>query len=219
MGDWDRSTLLNKQQFCYENNGPKIQIFNNQIENFIRKQTSADLPFFLIASYSQMTHEDFNNFQMVDSVYADFIRRMKPLLNDTILIFAGDHGPRFGSFTNTALGQMEENMPLVMLRIPDKLAELHPKLRLHLRANADRLTTWYDINQMLKDVATHQFEPIDFKSSKTGPVSPWRELVPPTRTCIDANIDAACCVCNNSISMSPSKPVPRLASVLLTDYG
>ena len=219
-GDWNLTTIMkDKQNYCFEQNGAKIDIFNSQVEQFVRKQTNAGDPFFLYAFYSQMTHENFNSFKMVDTIYANFIRKLAPSLKDTILVFAGDHGPRYGSFAITALGRIEVKMPLVAMRIPDKLATTYPHLRMYLKANSDRLVTWYDMHQMLKDAANLKFEADGFENFKTGPVSPWRQLVPPSRSCVDADIDPPYCYCDDKIGMSLKEPLAKHACVLVVKYG
>lgn len=143
----------NESHFCFEDHGPKIDFFLEHMEQFIKKMNRIKQPYFMYSFYSQVTHENFNYFKLVDDPVADFINRIGDELEDTIFIFMGDHGSRFGSATDTPMGRLEERMPLFSIRIPEKLNQKHPHLRKYLNLNENRLLAWFDVNQLLKDVA------------------------------------------------------------------
>ena len=91
--------------------------------------------FFLFAFYVQMTHDNVNNFQLVDEPLAKFFDSFKSMLHNTLLVFAGDHGPRYGPSVPSAYGRMEERLPLVTIRVPDPLIKKYPHLEKFLAAN------------------------------------------------------------------------------------
>lgn len=124
-GDFSISKSLNDpDDYCFHQNGPKIRLFLDHVKLFIEK--NRDIPYFSYYFYSQMTHEDINNYKLVDPFFADFYRDIKPLMNNTILIFAGDHGFRMSKFVPTSMGRIEERMNLVTIRIPDAVDEKFP---------------------------------------------------------------------------------------------
>lgn len=170
-----------------------------------------------------MTHEDFNSFQMVDKPMSRFFRSIKKYLDNTILIFAGDHGPRFNGHLETVMGRLEERMPFVSIRIPDSLNSKHPHLRKFTDLNTDRLVTWYDIHQVLLDTAKGHFssksEGNATPETKVGPVSVWRKLVPLSRTCENADIPEMFCVCAGSVHLDPTSWEADEAGVALVKYA
>ncbi|KAI1283117.1 hypothetical protein HDE_12778 [Halotydeus destructor] len=192
--------MQNKSRYCFEQNGAKVDILVNQTLQFMAKHDEISQPYFLMSFHSQVTHENFNNFQLVDESIANFIIRSKKLLDNAILVFAGDHGPRYRGMTFTGMGRLESRMPFVSLRVPRRLDKKHPHLRRYLKANQESLLTWYDFNQLLKDVATGSFteQPV---ISKLSHINPSRTLIPRNRTCSDAGIDEVYCVCDGKIDM------------------
>jgi len=62
----------------------------------------------------------------------------------------GDHGNRYDNFRETTLGRIEDKMPLLGIILPESLKHL----RKNLESNSEVLTSWYDVHEMLLDVAT-----------------------------------------------------------------
>ena len=156
-----------------------------------------------MAFQSRMTHGNFNNFKLVDEYFAEFFDRSQELLKDTILILAGDHGPRWGYSNSNGIGRLEERMNLVSVRIPDSLNNKHPHLRMFLEANRHRLISWLDNHQMMLDVTKNDFAPL--RTMKSGPISPWRQVARADRSCSDAGINSEYCVCDGQISVNKNK--------------
>ena len=202
-GDFDINRAMNDQkEYCFHKNGPKIKLFFDHARQFMSKNQHN--PYFSFYFFSQMTHQNFNSYKMADPYVAEFFSSIKHLLNNTILIFAGDHGFRMGSFVPTSMGRVEERMNLVSIRIPEAVDSKYPHLRRLLDANSDSLVTWYDIHIMLQSVANGQFKETDLTAQSIGPVNPMRQLVPKSRTCRDANIDDIYCVCNDVVNVDPN---------------
>ena len=195
------TSMTSSKQYCFQQNGPKIKIFLDHVRQFmIKHQKQA---YFSFLFHSQMTHQNINNFQLVDPFFFDFFSSIKYLLNNTILLFAGDHGPRIDPFVPTSAGRIAERMNLVSIRIPDGVDHKYPHLRRFLNANKDSLITWYDIHKMMKSIASGEFKNIHQPSPKSGAVNPMTQLVPRSRTCRDANIDEVFCVCNHVVNVEP----------------
>ncbi|RWS18732.1 uncharacterized protein B4U80_07611, partial [Leptotrombidium deliense] len=111
---------------------------------------------------------------------------LKTYLSNSITIIMGDHGSRFGAFAETPMGQIEARLPLFSIRIPEEIHSKHPHLRNVLDKNRQSLTSWFDIYQLLRDVAHGNFDFTD--EIKLGPLNLTRQLEPPARTCNDAGI-------------------------------
>lgn len=204
-GDFKINPVMwNTSYYCFDKNGPKLPIFMEQVQQFITQQNSENIKYFLYAFHSQMTHDNFNKFKLMDFSYSQFFKIMRHALNNTIILFAGDHGPRYGPFCFTGLGRLEERLPFVSIRVPDGLAAKYPHLRQNLDKNVARLVTWYDVHKILQEAGRGDFEPA-FSPIKSGyPISIWKQEVPLNRTCRDANIDHDYCVCNGVINLNPT---------------
>lgn len=144
--------LKNFTYYCYENVGPKVDIYLDICARFAQKYHNR--PYFMYAFYSQMTHEDFNNFQLVDEPIANFLNGFDDLFaSDTVFILMGDHGIRQGPYVDSPMGRMEGSLPFFSIRIPNNLNHNYPHLRKYLSLNQDRLTTWFDVHKTLLDIA------------------------------------------------------------------
>ena len=71
---------------CYIDRFPKIDIFLQQIKHFINTSDSHLLPYFAFAFYIEVTHNDFNRVQTIDSHVSHFFEQMRQRLNNTIII-------------------------------------------------------------------------------------------------------------------------------------
>lgn len=71
---------------CYIDRFPKIDIFLEQIKHFISQSVSRHLPYFAFTFYIEVTHNDFNRAQLIDSHVSRFFEQISHQLNDTIVI-------------------------------------------------------------------------------------------------------------------------------------
>ncbi|XP_015784672.1 uncharacterized protein LOC107362167 [Tetranychus urticae] len=180
-------------RFCYKQK-PKIIYWLKQIKQFLNKVAKTKQPFFLWSFNIQVTHNDFNNAQLIDQYIADFINSYRHILENTVFVIMGDHGNRFGPLFRTEYGQIETRMPLFNIHIPPQLLHEHQHLSYYLKMNEKRLTTWLDVREMLKDIVSGNYDPM-FHPSKRTAYSVWREEVPLDRTCRDALIPTEYCLC------------------------
>ncbi|RWS26918.1 hypothetical protein B4U80_10368 [Leptotrombidium deliense] len=188
------SAMTNETYYCFANVGAKVEIFLEQLFQFVHKMQLNKQPYFMYSFYSQVTHENFNNFQLIDEYIAKFVKRLEPFLENTIFIIMGDHGSRVGTFSYTPMGLIESRMPFFSIRIPEKLHNKHPHLRQVLNLNKDSLMSWFDIHKMLEDVAAGNY---DFSREKIlSPVNPMRYLVAPHRMCDHILIPKEYCICS-----------------------
>ena len=148
------NVLKNPNLYCFQKSGSKIKMFLNQIIDFGQKMKDQSKPFFVYSFYGQMTHENFNNFALIDESVSNFLKKLKPLLNNTLIIIMGDHGPRVSGATDSPMGLLETSLPFFAIRLPNILRDKYPHLSQNLDINQERLTTPFDIHQTLLDVAS-----------------------------------------------------------------
>ncbi|KAH7644503.1 hypothetical protein HUG17_0041 [Dermatophagoides farinae] len=214
---------------CYKNRVPKIDIFLDQTKHFIERCQQQSLPYFGFFFYIEITHNDFNAAQMIDSHLAKFFKQTKHSLdNNTIVILMGDHGNRFGSVLETQIGRIEERMPLFAIRLPEQLHSKHQNLSKYLDMNRSRLATWLDVNVMLNDILNANYTSIDSNNNNDDDddklstirsrYSPWRETIPLNRNCSTALIPDLYCACDSHIMMETNSSLITDASYALVDY-
>ncbi|RWS07392.1 hypothetical protein B4U79_14960 [Dinothrombium tinctorium] len=218
--EWDLyKSMQNFTWFCFDKKGAKVEVFFNVLMAFIEKMNRHKKPYFMYSFYSQVTHENFNSVKMIDEYTADFLSKVSKYLENTVLIFMGDHGPRFGGYVDTPLGRLEERMPLLAIRIPESLNIEYPHLRKILNLNKDRLMTWFDIHAFLDDIAQEEyhFHPPTNLSS----INPTRAIIPANRTCKSALVSEMYCVCNDIVGVEPyySSHVWRACKKLINQFN
>ena len=192
----------NVSDFCFHHNGPKLPIFLQQIHEFVLRNHQH--PYFLFASHVQITHDILNHFKLVDDDFAQFFQEIRPLLNNTIVVFAGDHGFRKGDFVATSVGRLQERMPLFSIFVHDSIHASFPHVRRMLKENRERLCTWFDIHRMMRQFADRSFtvpHSDQRPDSSDRPVNPARQVIPASRTCKHAGIPDIYCVCGNDVNI------------------
>lgn len=137
---------------CLDQRIPKIEILLNQTKAFIAANAQKSVPYFSFTFSIEVTHNDFNRAQLVDSHICDFIESIRNYLNNTILIVMGDHGNRYGPILKTTIGRIEERMPLFAIHLPKQLRTTFPHLQYFLHENNDKLINWLDLHQLLTDI-------------------------------------------------------------------
>ena len=115
-----------------------------------------DRPTFLHVHLSEYTHNDLNGAKLYDHDLDQKLRRLidSRALEDTFFILMGDHGYRFGEFSKTIQGNIENNMPLLLVVPPTSLAKDQPELSRNLRHNLGLLTSHWDLHQTLKQLTS-----------------------------------------------------------------
>jgi membrane-anchored protein YejM (alkaline phosphatase superfamily) len=95
-------------------------------------------PLFTLSSATTVSHDDWNAIQVVDNTYASFLRRIidKGYLDNSILIFMGDHGYRYGALRETLIGYYEDKLPNMWIRLPPALQQKFPSWQEALEINA-----------------------------------------------------------------------------------
>jgi len=71
------------------------------------------------------------------------------VLERTVVVVVGDHGPSYGPRRHTMLGKTKERLPLLVVSVPTSFAEEHSVMMKNLVKNSDRLVTALDVHQTL----------------------------------------------------------------------
>uniref|UniRef100_T1KBP6 Uncharacterized protein n=1 Tax=Tetranychus urticae TaxID=32264 RepID=T1KBP6_TETUR len=182
----------------FATNKPKITYWLKQIKKFLNKVNKTKQSFFLWSFYIQVTHEDFNNAQLIDQYIADFINSYRHILENTVFVIMGDHNNRYGPLFMTGYGQIETRMPLFNIHVPPQLIK----------------------KEMLKDIVSGNhtyscnYEPIVYPSKRAA-YSVWREEVPLDRTCKDALIPVEYCLCLKRHNFPVDSQLAQIVSTAL----
>lgn len=149
--------------------------------------------------HSELSHDDLNTVALADDDFAAHLQRMrdKGHLNNTLLIVMADHGHRFAKLRETHQGQLEERLPFFSIVLPPAFREGRGKVAwANLKANAQRLTTPFDIHATLMDILSwptnKQLKEVGDTAQRS--LSLWRPI-PLERTCAEAGIEPHWCTC------------------------
>lgn len=188
------------------------------------KATRPHFSFFWTTSY---THDYLNFPTLIDADFANFLRNLKlsGALNNTFLVLMSDHGIRWGSFRNTYQGFMEERQPFLYFVAPKWFPEMYPAAMRNLVRNGRRLTTHFDLYEILRDLSNlKSLETPNIKRRtkelrETEPMPRGISLflpIPTTRSCHDAAIGPHWCTCHDKIELSATEPrVSQVARLIV----
>ncbi|XP_067001262.2 uncharacterized protein [Anabrus simplex] len=190
---------------CY-GNIPKYTYLFNYTEEFITKMK--DLPYFAFSFLTSYSHDHINSIQVIDDELEKMFQNMyrRGDLQNTIVIMMGDHGNRFDGIRQTVIGRVEERMPFFSVSLPPKLKKEYPHLQKGLEKNSQVLLSWFDVYELLMDVAKDNFkENSSVKQWGKIGYSPFRN-VPRNRTCAQAGIPYNYCICAREKTLTPQEP-------------
>lgn len=142
------------------------------------------------------------------------------LLGNTLLIIMADHGSRYERMRMTYQGKIEERLPFMAIVLPEKLKRDRPDAEKSLRANANVLTTPFDIHTTILDVAGLQRFSNDYKvrGSDLPRSMSLLEPIPASRSCAEADVMAHWCACLNWENVSSSDPAYKRAANALSNF-
>jgi Protein of unknown function (DUF229) len=147
--------------------------------------------------YFHMAHLQIGHRSILPFLLSTFDQPLLQLLksvdfNNSMFIFVGDHGLHFGTFLTTKQGQLEHELPVLHITMPNWVLEKYPEMRKNLRENQKKLVNVWDVHHTLKQLSIYPEHP--------------KELIPPPtyslfgkipdRTCETAGIETAFCACN-----------------------
>lgn len=175
--------------------------------------------YFIYADPGFLTHDDFNMASVMDHHTSRFISRNYELLKDSVFLFLGDHGNRYGAQMRSWVGRMESSWPYLAINVPKSIQDKYPHIVSTLQQNTKRLVTWVDVHRTLKELAYCDLEPKKpnqysvneadsnevymnttqipapgFYERKSN-YSLFTEVIPIDRSCEEALIPSSFCIC------------------------
>ncbi|CAM1331984.1 Uncharacterised protein g10734 [Pycnogonum litorale] len=155
-------------------------------------------PYFAYSFFTRLTQSGLNFLGYADKPLLKFFKRIfsGSILDNTLVIFMGDHGMRDGELRKTMTGKIEERNPFLSLILPEWLRKQHPRQVKNMEMNRNRLTCHFDIHETFKHILNYKHEnwQHDSKDATYG-ISLFEEI-PVSRTCKDAGIPDHFCACN-----------------------
>ena len=123
-----------------------------------------------------------------------------------------DHGIMQKAIKNTLAGRTENRMPIFAIVIPPHLKTKYPHIPRNLKTNTKRLTTVFDVHEMLVDILESDFQrsknPVNEHGKLPRGISLFREI-PERRSCDDAAIPGDYCVCDSYEPMDAKSAISK----------
>ncbi|KAF1748916.1 hypothetical protein GCK72_025383 [Caenorhabditis remanei] len=104
---------------------------------------------------SVLGHDTENGFSHSDNDFYNFLVQHRKQLENSFVLFMGDHGLRFGSFRKTSVGSLDVNNPFLAMSVPKALRNT-TKLLDFMKANAMNLQTHFDTRATILDILKYQ---------------------------------------------------------------
>ncbi|TMS37546.1 hypothetical protein L596_004455 [Steinernema carpocapsae] len=161
-----------------------------------------DLPRFSVMHHAILSHDDISQALIMDDDFTEMFKTMNEAgdFDNSIVILMADHGHRFAKLRETQQGQLEERLPFFGIFMPEKFRESDKgkKAFENLKANADRLSSPFDIHATLMDVLHWPTEEQLSAPQNTSDrsLSLFRPI-PESRSCDQAGIEPHWCTCLN----------------------
>ena len=204
--------------FCYGNK----QHFLMQIDylkRFVTKYTNR-LKFSFLWN-NQIGHEDFISLGRGDEPLYEFLQWMKENghLERSVLIVGSDHGFRLGGASTTYVGRLENNMPFLMVHIPEVLKKRYPWIHDNMVQNSKRLTSAFDIHATMMDILNKDFRnTVDLTVYNERTSRSFLKKIPEKRSCADAGIPAQYCTCYDATSVNSTDDVVIMAAEFVVQH-
>nr|XP_022339282.1 uncharacterized protein LOC111134497 isoform X3 [Crassostrea virginica]XP_022339283.1 uncharacterized protein LOC111134497 isoform X3 [Crassostrea virginica]XP_022339284.1 uncharacterized protein LOC111134497 isoform X3 [Crassostrea virginica] len=193
-------------------NTPKHHFYMNYYKQFI--EFYGNKRKFALGWLNELTHEYDNLVQLADRDYMLFFKWLKESgrLDHSILILMSDHGIMQKAIKNTLAGRTENRMPIFAIVIPPHLKTKYPHIPRNLNTNTKRLTTVFDVHEMLVDILESDFQrsknPVNELAKLPRGISLFREI-PERRSCDDAAIPGDYCVCDSYEPMDAKSAISK----------
>ncbi|GFO28758.1 hypothetical protein PoB_005526300 [Plakobranchus ocellatus] len=175
-------------------------------------------PFFAYSFAVRITHDDCNLAYEGDDVYYKFLQDLVATdsLDNMVIVWFSDHGPRFGPIRETYNGRIETSTPYIFFVFPPWFERKYPKLISTLKINQNRLSSHFDTYETLRDLLYFKAgEKPSGKLSERG-ISLFREI-PKERTCQQAGIPSEFCACGRLSRLNLTNQLQSLLGMALLD--
>ncbi|CAG2189727.1 CLK4-associating serine/arginine rich protein [Mytilus edulis] len=153
----DKDIKMKKySSLCYKSR-PKHAIHIDHYKNFV--STYKGYRKFGLSWLTEIGHDYMNFLEHADDDIEQMIQYFynEGLFKNTIFILFGDHGPRTDEIRNTAIGRIEERMPLLSIIIPEQIKNKYPHIHTNLQDNENKLTSPFDLHETFVDILNENF--------------------------------------------------------------
>ena len=192
------------------------------VEDFISMYSA--VPTFAHIHLNEYTHNDLNMGKLYDTDLSQMMARLveSGALENTFFLLMGDHGFQRAEepFVLTRQGAVENDMPALYLLPPAELSTSHSQMYRNLRTNTNKLTSFFDINQMLRQLLAlaSNKTTADLFSGMEGHGKSLLEEVG-DRTCAQADVPEDYCRCTDGISELPPDQAQQMAGSIIRDIN
>lgn len=206
---------------CYKDT-PRHLVQINYLKQFIQRYKNQRR--FALSFLVELSHEYQNFLAYGDNDIVDFLKWFKRSghLNTSVLVLFSDHGSRIETIRGTAIGRIEDRMPMLHIVFPPSFKVNYPNIDQALRENINRLTTAFDVHQTLLDVLAQNFEKPSksFVENRERGISLFQPL-PTTRSCADAWVPEHYCPCYTfvPVDINNNLVVDLISSKFMTDLN
>ncbi|CAF0825370.1 unnamed protein product [Rotaria sordida] len=197
----------------------------NWLEKFINiHHKTSNYPTFGIMKMNEMSHDYLERLFWIDYDLKNFFENLfqKNLLNNTILIFCGDHGHRQHRIRLTRIGGFEVKLPFFSMLFPQSFKQQFPQAMKNLKNNEQMLTSWWDVYETLANILKMIEQPSIFDPllvnwhSTTAGISLFHPI--PERNCSSAGIPEKYCPCSRSTPLDTTLPVIKELALVTIDH-
>lgn len=204
-------------KFCFGNT-PMYKVFIDILTRHLRSTDWIRRKQFFFAAFSDLSHDYVSDLERADDTLKEFLQTMyeNGILNRTLFVLAGDHGPRFTSIRSTEAGFVEERVPFFGLWLPSWFRQLYPEADRSLKLNQHRLISLFDLHETLIDVMKQNYPASgrDYQPAGARGLSLFRP-VPLNRTCFDAGVPDRYCLCDGITIEALDHPLANRSAKLI----
>ncbi|CAF1193279.1 unnamed protein product [Adineta steineri] len=181
-------------------------------------------PTFGIMKMNEMSHDYLERLFWIDRDLKTFFQDLieKNLLNNTILIFCGDHGHRQHRLRLTRIGSFEVKLPFFSILLPKSFEKNFPQAIANLKNNQKTLTSWWDVYETFVNILKmveqpHLLDPLRVKwQPTTSGISLFHPI--PERNCSSAGIPDKYCPCSLTIPLDIELPIIKELAIYSINY-
>ncbi|KAL6737039.1 hypothetical protein Aduo_010716 [Ancylostoma duodenale] len=173
---------------------------------------------------TSLTHEDSFHIETLDEFMRSSLENLHVTgaLDNTVSVIMGDHGNRVGLVQFSHTGRIEERMPLMAIRLPTNFKNRFPAEYSNFLTNKWKLTSNFDIHQMLKDISLMRLgdEKKPQQRGEERGISLFDEISK-FRACYDAYIAENFCTClvdHHNQFMPQEKDPERKEAAAVEEY-
>lgn len=118
---------------------------------FIKRMKNSSLPYFLMSSISEYTHDSMTLPPYFDIEFFKMLKsyEMNGYFDNTLLIIFSDHGSRLVKYAyETEFGRKEKKLPFISIKVPKKL--VNTDYYFNAVNNKNTLISFFDVYQTLR---------------------------------------------------------------------